>query len=938
MVPGRLGPAALPGGGAGRQAGTVTIEEIRTHAGYDALAADGAIVRIRPVRAADRDELADLYRRGSEESRYRRFLCGGPGGVHDEVERLTRPDGEDHVALVAQERGRIMAVASYERLGDEGTDGDGAPAKADFAVFVDDAAHGRGLGTLLLEQLRATARRRGIAVLHGDVLPTNAPMLKVARDLGVPRMTLTGGVLDVDLSTVDGVDAALELRGRQAARHSLTPVMAPRSIVVVGAGRRGGIGHAVLAGLRAGGFTGAVHAVNPHGGVIDGQPAYPSVTATPGPIDLAVIAVPAMAVPDAVDDCAAAGVPAAVVLSSGFSEDGPAGRAAQAKLVRAARRAGIRLVGPNCLGILNTDPSVSMQATFAAITPPAGGLAVASQSGAVGITILDHAARTGVGLSAFVSLGNKADVSGNDLLSYWYDDDATRAVALYLESLGNPRRFARIARAIGRRKPVLVVKSGRTDAGSRAGASHTAAAAAPDATVDALFAQAGVVRCDGLGELLDAARLLVDQPLPAGTRLGIIGNAGGVNVLATDDADAAGLAVPELPVALRARLAEVAPAAATVANPIDLGAAANPAAIAEAIRTVAGSGAVDAILVAFAATLANDVPGVLAAIGEAADSVDLPVAVVLLGVVQAPTSLGTGKAPVYPLPEQAVSALGHAARYAAWRRTPLGSRPDLPGIDEGAARALVTGALATGGGWQPPTVATRLLEHYGIPTAAGREVSTVDDAVAAAAELAGAAPGKRSTATAFGFPVVLKAADPDLVHKSDIGAVRLNLTGESAVREAYAAIGKALGTDHPRVLVQRQLPAGVELVAGIVHDALFGSLVMLGLGGVHTDVFADRTLRLLPLTDTDAAGMWNGLRAARLLTGYRGAPPVDTAAIEDLVLRLGRLAEDLPEVAELDLNPVLAGPDGAVAVDVKLRLAAVGDEPDGAVRSLREPV
>jgi acyl-CoA synthetase (NDP forming) len=297
---------------------------------------------------------------------------------------------------------------------------------------------------------------------------------------------------------------------------------------------------------------------------------------------------------------------------------------------------------------------------------------------------------------------------------------------------------------------------------------------------------------------------------------------------------------------------------------------------------------------------------------------------VLLGVAQPPTSLGTGKAPVYPLPEQAVSALGHAARYAAWRRTPLGVRPELPGIDEGGARALVTEALAAGGGWQPPTVATRLLERYGIPTAAGREVSTVDDAVAAS--------------TTLGFPVVLKAADPDLVHKSDVGAVRLNLTSEPAVRDAYAAIGAALGAERPRVLVQRQLPAGVELVAGIVHDALFGSLVMLGLGGVHTDVFADRTLRLLPLTDADAAGMWNGLRAARLLTGYRGAPPVDTAAIEELVLRLGRLAEDLPEVAELDLNPVLAGPHGAVAVDVKLRLAAIGDEPDGAVRSLREPV
>jgi acyl-CoA synthetase (NDP forming)/GNAT superfamily N-acetyltransferase len=892
----------------------VTIQDIRTDAGYDALAADGAIVRIRPVVPGEREALADLYRRSSEESRYRRFLSAGHDDVGAEVDRLTRPADERHLALVAVERGRVVAVASYEDLPE--------PGRADFAVFVDDEQHGRGLGTLLLEQLRATARRRGIAVLHGDVLPTNAPMLKVARDMGEPLLRFAGGVIDVDMSTVDG-DAALDVRDRQAARHSLTPLLAPRAVAVVGAGRRTGIGHAVLAGLRSGAFAGPVYAVNPHANLIDGEPAYPSLVATPGPVDLAVIVVPAPAVEAAIADCAAAGVPAAVVLSSGFSEDGPAGRAAQARLVRTARAAGIRLVGPNCLGILNTDPAVRLQATFAAITPPPGGLAVASQSGAVGITILDHAARTGVGLSAFVSLGNKADVSGNDLLSYWYDDPATRAVALYLESLGNPRRFARIARAIGRRKPVLVVKSGRTAAGSRAGASHTAAAAAPDATVDALFSQAGVVRCDGLGELLDAARLLVDQPLPAGTRLGIIGNAGGVNVLATDDADTAGLAVPELPAALRAQIAEMAPAAATVANPIDLGAAANPAAVTATIRAVAASGAVDAILVAFAATLANDVPGVLAAIADASDAIELPVAVVLLGVPQPPTSLGTRRAPVYPLPEQAIRALGHAARYAAWRATPLGTRPELPGINEPAARELVAVALAAGDGWQSPAFAADLLSRYGIPTAAGRVVAGADEAAAAA--------------SALGFPVVLKAADPNLVHKSDIGAVRLDLRDEAAVRAAYAGIATALGQEAPPVLVQRQLPTGVELVAGIVHDPLFGSLVMLGLGGVHTDLFADRALRLLPLTDADAAGMWHGLRAARLLTGYRGAPPVDTAAIEELTLRLARLAEDLPEVAELDLNPVLAGPDGVVAVDVKLRLAAVGDEPDAAVRALREP-
>ncbi|MBO0867653.1 MAG: GNAT family N-acetyltransferase [Micromonosporaceae bacterium] len=884
--------------------------------GYDALAADGAIVRIRRAVATDRPALADLYARGSEQSLYRRFLSAGHRGIDEELDRLTRPADDRHQVLVALEHGRIVAVASYERIpGGE---------RADFAVFVDDAAHGRGLATLLLEQLRATARRHGIAILHGDVLASNAPMLRVVHDLGEPHMYHAGGVIDVDLSTRDDDGAETDLRDRQAERHSLTPLLAPRAIAVVGAGRQpGGIGHAVLCGLRDGGFTGVVYPVNPHAGQIAGQPAYPSIAAIPGPVDLALIAVPAPAVQDAIADCAAAAVPAAVVLSSGFSEDGADGRAAQARLVRAARAAGIRLVGPNCLGVLNTDPAVRMQATFAAVTPPRGGLAVASQSGAVGITILDHAARTGVGLSAFVSLGNKADVSGNDLLSYWYDDPATRAVALYLESLGNPRRFARIARAIGRRKPVLVVKSGRTPAGTRAGASHTAAAAAPDATVDALFAQAGVVRCDGLGELLDTARLLVNQPLPAGARLAIIGNAGGVNVLATDEADRSGLALPRLPDEVRAQIAGAAPKSSTVDNPIDLGAAATPAAMSASIRAVAGSGTVDAILVIFGATLANDVPGVLAAIADAADNVAVPVAVVLLGIADPPIAIGAHQAPVYPLPEQAVTALCHAARYAAWRNTPLGIRPELAGIDEAAARRLVEHALRDGGGWQVPGRAEELLASYGIPTLAGTVVT--------GAEQAGAA------ATAIGFPVVLKAADPNLVHKSDIGGVRLNLTDPDAVRAAYQAIAAALGVAQPPVLVQRQLPAGVELVAGIVHDPLYGSLVMLGLGGVHTDILADRTLRLPPLTATDVAGMWRGLRGARLLTGYRGTPPVDTAAVEDLLLRLGRLAEDLPEVAELDLNPILASPDGVMAVDVKLRLAPVGEEPDPGVRSLREP-
>ncbi len=892
------------------------MTELASRHGVDALTADGRIVRIRPTTAADAPGLQALYAGGSPDSLYRRFFTGGRPNVDEEVARLTRPDSPDHAGLLAEQAGQIIAVASWERLGET--------SEAEFAVFVADAHHGRGIGTLLLEYLAAAARQVGVTELMGEVLPGNAPMVRVAADLGSGlRLTHEEGLVVVRMPT-DGADTtALDARDRHAARLSLTPLLAPRSVAVIGAGRQpGGVGHAVLTNLVAGGFTGTVYPVNPQATTIAGVTAYPSIAAVPEPVDLVVIAVPAPAVATVLDECGAHGVRAAVVLTAGFGEEGEAGRTAQAELVHIARRHGLRMVGPNCLGVLNTDPQVRLQATFATVDPQPGGLAVASQSGAVAISILEHARRAGTGLSSFVSLGNKADVSGNDLLSYWYDDPATTAVALYLESVGNPRRFAHVARALARRKPVLAVKSGRSAAGQRAGASHTAAAAAPDATVAALFAQAGVVRCDTLGELFDAARLFVAQPLPAGSRLGVVGNAGGVNVMVVDAADAYRLSVPTLAAPMQERIAAGAPKAATVANPIDLGAAATPETFTATIHELATSGTVDALLVVFAVTGANDVPGTVAAISAAVDESAIPVAAVLLGVPDAPTSLGSRHAPVYDLPEQAVVALGHAAGYARWRATPTGRRPDFTDVDRAAARAIVAGALATGGGWQPADVAASLLRCYGIPVLPGAVVAGVDAALDAAAE--------------FGYPVALKAADPALVHKSDLGAVQLGLSTADEVRDAYVRIAAAVSGSAP-VLVQPMAAPGVELVAGVVHDGVFGSLVMIGLGGVHTEIFADRALRLLPVTDVDAAAMWRSLRAAPLLTGYRGQPPVDTAAVEELELRLGRLAEDLPEIAELDLNPVIAGTSGVVAVDVKLRLAAIGDEPDAAVRALREP-
>jgi acyl-CoA synthetase (NDP forming) len=704
-----------------------------------------------------------------------------------------------------------------------------------------------------------------------------------------------------------------------AARRSLAPLLAPACVAVVGAGRSpGGIGHTVLRAIAAGGYTGTLYAINPTADEVAGVPAYPTVSAAPTRPDLVVVAVPAERVLAVIEDAVSVRVPAAVILSSGFGETGETGREAQAQLLRTARAGGMRLVGPNCLGILNTDPALRLHATFAAAAAP-GGLAVASQSGAVGISLLDQLVHSGLGVASFVSLGNKVDVSGNDLLAYWYDDPAAHAVALYLESLGNPRRFARIARLVGRRKPVFAVKSGRTVAGSRAGASHTAAAAAPDATVDTLFAQAGVIRCDGLRDLVDAARMLVDQPLPAGSRVAIVGNAGGINVLCADAAEAAGLSLPVLAAQVGATILQAAPAAAAVANPVDLGAAATPPAMTATIRAVASE--VDAIVVAFGATMANDVTGMVTAIADAVDEVDLPVAVVLMGIADAPTGLGARRAPVFAVPEDAIRALGHAVRYSRWRATPRGHVPKLTNVDTERARQLVRESLADGAEWLPGNRGAALLACYGIPFTRQAAAATSEAAVAAAVEL--------------GFPAVLKTDDPNLVHKSDLGAVQLGLKDTFAVAEAYRQVVAASGDPH--VVVQTQERPGVEMVAGVVHDPVFGSVLMCGLGGVHTELFRDRTLRLPPITDYDATTMWRSLRSAPLLTGYRGAPPVDTAAWEDLLLRLGRLADELPEVAELDANPVILRPDGLVVVDIKVRLSPAHDEPDSSLRALRGP-
>jgi acyl-CoA synthetase (NDP forming)/GNAT superfamily N-acetyltransferase len=883
--------------------------------GADALLMDGRIIHVRPVAEGDKGALSALYTRASPRSRYLRFFSAGIS-IDREVQRLVEPE-DDHVALVAEHDGVAVGVASYEIL--NGT-------QAEIALLVDDAWQGDGIGSLLIEHLAAVARRAGIQELVGDVLATNVTMLRTSASLapGIARQRGEDpGVVRVRIPTQpdERALAAAGVRDRTAEHNSLRPLLAPASVAVIGVSRsQSGVGYEILQALLAGGFTGRTYPVNPHATTIDGLDCHPSVGAIPEHVDLAVVAVPASRVEQVIEECGVAHVGAAVVLSAGFGETEPSGAATEARLRASARRHDIRVVGPNCIGVINTDPWVRLNATFAPSSPTPGHLAVATQSGAVGVAILDTAERSGVGISTFVSLGNKIDVSTNDLLSYWYDDVSTQAVALYVESFGNPRRFTWLARALSTRKPILAVKSGRSASGRRAGSSHTAAAAAPDVAVDTLFRQAGVLRMDTLGELLDAARLLTEQPLPTGDRVAIVGNAGGLNILAADAAEAASLKVVQFSATLQQELADLAPHLAGVANPVDLGADAPSATIGRAIRALASSGEADALVVTLVATRTNDLPGALSALSEAADDQPhLPIAAVVVGD-DSPVKLGKKNLPIYQLPEDAVRALGHACRYARWRREPTGSKPALSGVDRKAGQRVIAAALADGPGWQPVAVTHALMACYGIPLLETRLAASIESA--------------QETARMLGFPVVMKATRPGLVHKSEVGGVHLGLSNDSAVREAYLTIARSLDEAEPQVGLQPMVQTGVELVVGVAHDALFGSLVMVGLGGVETDLLGDRSFRSVPLTDRDAAGMWHELGAAPLLTGYRGMPAMDTGALEQLLLRVALLAEDFPEVSELDLNPVVAVPTGITALDVKLQLQPVGDEPDAYIRSL----
>jgi acyl-CoA synthetase (NDP forming)/GNAT superfamily N-acetyltransferase len=895
----------------------MSIMPVTTRASVYALLTDGTTVEIRDARPDDLAAVKAMHEGMSADNSYLRFFNFSRVSAEQEAKRVCRPQEPGHVALLAVCGGQVIGVASYEAK-DHGPE-------AEIAMAVPDNMHGRGIGTLLLEHLVSYAGHRGITTFTAIVLMQNAEMQQVFRDAGLSaRRQLAGGVIeftcdlpgdDADPRWVPFLDATAD-RERSADVASLRHVFQPASVAVVGASRRmGTVGRAVLHNIVSGGYQGRVYAVNPHAAHMEAVTCVPSVTALPEPVDLAVIAVPAAAVSSVADECGRRGVKALVVITAGL--DTPQG----ADLLAICRRYGMRLVGPNCFGI--AVPSIGLDATFAARHPEPGPVGLVMQSGGLGFALADRLSRLGLGVSSFASIGNKYDISSNDMLMWWQQDGQTKLAVLYIESFGNPRKFARTARHVGRTMPVLTVLAGRSAAGQRAAASHTAAVASPLVTRETLFQQAGIIATESLGELLNVAALLATQPVPAGSHVAIVSNVGGAGVLAADSCTEHGLVVHRLTGETRRRLHTLVPSGGAVTGPVDTTATVSEESFRHTLEIAAADHGVDAVIVLVLPTASTG--DLVSAICSADVSVPL-VAVVLdqteMARLLPRNAAAGGSIPAYADPEMAAQAMASAARYGAWRARPAGRVHEFSDVTTDDARVLVKGYLhrSPSGGWLPPDKAATLLACYGIRLTELTPVSSADEAVRVAAGLSG--------------PVVLKADVRGLLHKTDAGAVQLDLRTELEIRRGWRLLTSKFGSRLRQVLLQPMITGGTEVILGVAQEPVFGPLIIFGLGGVATDVLADHTARLAPLTDTDADELIHSIRSAPLLLGHRGSAPADLAALQDMLLRVSRLADDLPEIAELDLNPVIARPDGVFAVDARIRLAPA-EQRDLFLRKLR---
>jgi len=874
---------------------------------FDGLLRNGEAVVVRPIRPADAPALVGLHGAVSPGTLHRHVLLAGPALSLETAAGFSEVDYDAQMAFVALVSDELVGLASYDRL-------DAPVPTAEASFMLADAYQGQDVTTLLFESLSEYGRARGILRFIAEVKAQNTALLEIFAATGL-RCTRRGGTetvrVEIDLRPTAAYHASCDRREAIAEVASVAAVLRPRSVAVVGAGRRPeNVGHQVVRSLLVGDFSGTVYPVNPKARAVCGVPAFPALLSIPEPVDLAVVAVPAAAVPGVIDEAASAGVRAVTIITAGFGETGRSGAAVETGLLSVARRHGMRIVGPNCLGVMNTDPAVRMNATFAALDPLPGHLALVSQSGAVGIVLTEQTRAAGLGLSAFVSVGNKLDVSPNDLLCFFEDDERTSVVALYLESLGNPRKFARIARRVGAAKPIVALKAGRTSAGARGARSHTAAAATPEVTVAALLRSAGVIKVDRLEELLDVSAILLASPLPGGRRVALVGNSGGPLILTADACEGGELTVPELGQATRNALGEVLAAAAATANPVDLTADGTAAMLERALDIVLADDAVDAVITVVVETMAISAAAARQIIDRVAQRAGKPVVACAVEAAARSGPGGAARVAEIPSPERAAVALGRVCGYAQWRRrTMLPAREPEEPSDHPVIRDIVDSKLAGSpeGGWLELDQATRLLTACGLPVLPAQPAASAAEAAA--------------VAEAVGFPVALKARAGDLVHKSDVGGVALGLNDPGAVRAAYQTMEARLGARMGGAVVQPMAAPGVEAIVGLATDPEFGPVVMAGLGGVMTDLLRDREFAVPPLEPGAADAMVASLRAAPLLDGYRGAPKADRQALVTVIETVARVAEEIPELAELDLNPVLVGPSGALAVDCKARIA-----------------
>jgi len=831
-----------------------------------------------------------------------------PQEVGDFLKRLSRRGtGEVFFTEDAEPGGRVTSFAAYRVL-----DGESVAA---ITLAVKPELRQQGAGTLLLQRLAVLAARRGVDRLRGVAHADNRPLAELFRQGGfAAEETRRGDLVTYELDADDPELARAPdgLAARVFTAASLLPLFHPRSVAVVGASRNpDSVGYRIFEALVANRFEGPVYPVNPKATHVASVRAYPSVGDVGAEIDLAVVAVPSGAIPEVVDQCAAIGARGVVVISAGFAETGEEGAERQQRLTEQVRRHGMRMIGPNCLGLIHTHPEIRLNASFAPAMPPRGRVALCSQSGALGVAIIALTRRLGLGLSSFVSVGNKADVSSNDLLEYWEDDPDTDVVLLYLESFGNPRRFARIARRVSRSTPVVAVKSGRSEAGGRAATSHTAALTAADTTVSALFRQTGVIRAETLQEMFGVARALTTQPLPRGRRLAVVTNAGGPGILCVDAAQGAGLEVDSLSEATRDRLREILPAEASTRNPVDMIASAGPDTYRRVVETVLCADEVDALVVIYTPVGMFDTDEVGRSVaGAVADArsrggAGKPVMASIVGGEKERHLLESGdgeRIPVYQFPEEMGRLLGQVTGYHEWRRSDPGAFPDFDDADVEQARTTCRRALEQRGeGWLSVEEARTVLDAAGLRVAEGGVARDEREAV--------------EIAERVGYPVAVKLASIRIVHKTEIGGVVLDLEDASAVRRAVGDIRRRLEEEDQAdamegVLVQPMLGRATEVMVGVNQDPLFGPVVAFGLGGIHVEILKDVAFRTTPMTDRDAHDMIREIKGLRLLQGYRGHPAADLEALEDGLLRLSYLVDAVPEIAEVDLNPIFALPPG----------------------------